>query len=245
MGGGFGLSVHGSHRVVTERVLYAMPEVGIGLFPDVGGTWFLPRCPGRTGWHLALTTHRCDAADCLYTGYATHGVASENVATVLDGLTALTPDDWAVGPAGQVIDRLLGLFAADFGTAGLAEDRGWIDTAYATPDLDAILQGLDAAEAPAPAKAAATIRRMSPTSLMLTVEGLRRGAKLTYADCVTLEYRLTQACMAGDDFFEGIRALLIDKDKTPIWKPSAANQVSAGAIAQAFEPGEFEDLRVP
>ncbi|MCB9957627.1 MAG: enoyl-CoA hydratase/isomerase family protein [Rhodospirillaceae bacterium] len=241
MGGGFGLSVHGSHRVVTERTTFAMPEVGIGLFPDVGGTWFLPRCPGRVGRFLGLTAHRCDGPDGMYVGYGTHAVSGDRMGAVLD---ALTTADWSQGPAHGVVDGVLAGFAVDLGPAELAVSRPWVDAAFGHPTVEAILDALDASAEEDAHKAAAAMRRMSPTSLKLALEALTRGADMAYSDCVTMEYRLMQSCMARTDFFEGIRALLIDKDKKPRWQPADLPSVTERDIAAAFAAGDFEDLVV-
>ncbi|MCA8932463.1 MAG: enoyl-CoA hydratase/isomerase family protein, partial [Rhodospirillaceae bacterium] len=203
MGGGFGLSVHGSHRVVTERTTFAMPEVGIGLFPDVGGTWFLPQCPGRVGRFLGLTAHRCDGPDGMYVGYGTHAAAADRIGDVLD---ALSTADWSREQAYGVVDNVLARFAVDLGPAELAASRPWVDAAFGHDSVEAILEALDATEVEEAQTAAAAMRRMSPTSLKLALEALTRGAEMAYRDCVTMEYRLMQTCMARNDFFEGIRA---------------------------------------
>ena len=241
MGGGVGLSVHGSHRVVTEAALFAMPEVGIGLFPDVGGTWFLPRCPGEIGTYLALTAYRCDAADCLYSGYATHGVHRDRLNAVLDRLSEA---DWTQGPATGVVDAVLTGFDATLGEPSLAAQRAWIDRCFTGNGVGDILTRLDGTEHEPAMAAAAIIRKQSPTSIKLSLAALRRGADMCYDDCVTMEYRLTQMCMAGDDFFEGIRAALIDKDRSPRWRPDTLDAVTDASITSAFAPGDFPDLVV-
>lgn len=231
MGGGVGLSVHGSHRVVTERTLLAMPETGIGLFPDVGGTYFLPRLPGKLGLYLGLTGARVTGGDLLYTGIGTHGVASSS----LDAIEAALVE-------GQDVDAVLAAHAAPVGEATLPALREAIDAAFDAPDVEGIVAGLISQGTDWADKLAQTILSMSPTSLKVTFEQLRRGADLEFDDCMRLEYRMTQAVMDGNDFYEGIRAVLVDKDKSPKWNPSRLENVSADLVAKHFAVPTGGDL---
>jgi len=231
MGGGVGLSVHGSHRVVTEKTLLAMPETGIGLFPDVGGTYFLPRVPGKLGLYLGLTGARVQAADLIYTGVGTHHVTSAS----LDAIEAALAE-------GQDVDEVLAAHSAPVGEAPLAGLRDAIDAAFAADDVEGIVAGLISQGTAWADKVAETILSLSPTSLKVTFEQLRRGAALDFDDCMRLEFRMTQAVMDGSDFFEGIRAVLVDKDKSPKWNPAKLADVSAADVARYFAVPASGDL---
>lgn len=235
MGGGFGISAHGSHRVATPRTLFAMPETGLGLIPDVGGGYFLPRCPGRLGLYLALTGYRCDPADSLYCGYATHHLPSEALDTVAE----------ALAQGDKPADEILGAAAVDPGPAPLADHRGDIDRCFAGNDVAAILETLDKEDSEWAARQAKTLRRMSPMSLAVTAEQLRRGAGLsTLEEVLVMEFRIVCALVHdGHDFHEGVRALLIDKDKAPIWQPDTLDSISQADIETHFAPAIVGDLR--
>lgn len=238
MGGGIGLSVHGSHRVVTERTMAAMPETGIGLFPDVGGGWFLPRFPGETGTYLALTGARAKAADCRYLGYGTHYVPSDRI----DALVAALAEADLSGDAGVAVDRVLDRFAADAGPAPLAELRPAIDRCFAFDSVEEIVEALAREDGAWAAETRETLASRSPTSMKVTLAQLRRGRTMRYDDIVTMEYRLSQACMAGHDFYEGIRALLVDKDRNPRWNPPTLRGVLGADVERHFQPLGDRDL---
>jgi enoyl-CoA hydratase len=237
MGGGVGLSVHGSYRIAGDRTLLAMPETAIGLFPDVGGSYFLPRLPGMTGRYLALTGARLKAADCCLLGIATHYVPSERQAALLESLAGA---DLAAGPA--AIDAVLAEFAESPGAAPLAEQRAAIDRLFAGETIEEILANLRADSSDWAAKQLAILEQRSPTSLKLTLEQLRRGAALDFEACMTMEFRLSQACMAGPDFYEGIRAVLVDKDHKPVWRPARLDEVTDAMLQERFAPLSAGDL---
>ena len=236
MGGGVGLSVHGSHRIVTENTAFAMPETGIGLFPDVGGTYFLTRLEGELGMFLGLTGQRLKAADCLHSGVGTHHVESAR----LDALVAALAEA-GVATSAQV-DAVLADFSSDPGPAPLAEQRAAIDRCFAGDSVEAILAALEAEGTPWAQGLLARLARFSPTSLKLTFRQLRQGRGLPFARAMTVEYRLSQACMAGHDFPEGVRALLVDKDNAPQWQPASLEEVSDETIAACFRPLGDQDL---
>ncbi len=232
MGGGLGLSVHGTHRIATEKTMAAMPETGIGLFPDIGATWFLNRCPGKMGLHLALTGARVRAADALYVGFATHYAPSD----ALDGFKR----DLV---AGTDVEAAIRKIAADPGPAPLAAARSTIDRTFAGGSVEAILAALEADGSDWAKETLKTLHPKSPTSLKVTFEQLRRGAGLAIEDVLVMEYRMTQVFMAGHDFFEGIRALLVDKDQSPKWKPATLAEVTEGDVARYFEPLGANDIK--
>jgi enoyl-CoA hydratase len=230
-GGGLGLSVHGARRIATERTLAGMPETAIGLFPDIGATWFLNRCPGRLGLYLALTGARIRAADALLAGFATHYAPS----TALDGFKR----DLA---AGADVDAAIASIATDPGPAPLAAHRAAIDRLFAGDTVEAILAALEADGSDWARATRKDLATKSPTSLKVTFEQLRRGAGLAIEEVLVMEYRMTQAFMAGHDFFEGIRALLVDKDQSPKWKPATLAEVTAADVARYFQPLGAGDL---
>ncbi len=239
MGGGVGISVHGSHRIATERTLIAMPETRIGLFPDVGGSYFLPRMPGGLGLYLALTGARAKAADALYAGYATHYVDSAKLA---DLKAALAEAEWPTGDPAGVASAAIGKFAGDPGPVPLAGHRGAIDRCFAGDSVEEILAALAAEGGDWAEKTLETLSACSPTSLKVTFEELRRGASLDFDEAMIMEYRLSQACMARHDFYEGIRAAVIDKDNTPAWQPDSLDGVTPALVEAHFEPPGAGDL---
>ncbi len=232
MGGGVGISLHGSCRIATERTLIAMPETGIGLFPDVGGTHFLSRLPGGVGLYLGLTGARMKAADALFAGLATDYVPSGR----LDELEAALARDRDM--AATVRD-----LSADPGPAPLAEHRAAIERCFLQDSLEAVLDALAGEPGEWAAKTLSVLReRCSPTSLKVTFEALRRAATLDFDAAMVMEYRLSQSFMAGHDFYEGIRALLIDKDNTPAWDPAALTGVTPEIVEAHFAPLGDRDL---
>ena len=233
MGGGLGLSRHGSHRIVTERLMFSMPETAIGLFPDVGGGWFLPRFPGQVGTYLGLTGARATAADAMWTSYATHYVEHLRLESLLDALMAV---DWNQAPAHEVANQVISSFASDPGPATLRAHREAIDRCFSKDRVEDILAALEA-EGTEWAKATrATLERMSPTSLKVTLRQLRKCRSLTYDECVAIEYRLSQRISALPDFREGIRAVLVDKDHTPRWNPATLAEVRDADVDACFAP---------
>lgn len=238
MGGGAGVSVHGSHRIVTERFLFAMPETAIGLFPDIGATSFLNRCPGRLGRYLGLTGARIKAADALYCGLATHYVPHERLAALTDALGALA---WRDGEERRQVDRLLDGFAHPVGPAPLADLRPAIDRCFAPETIEGIVAALEAEEGEWARAALASFAKASPTSLKVTLRQLQLGAGFDVAQALQLEYRMTQHVMQRHDFFEGVRAMLVDKDQSPRWRPASLEAVREDEVAFYFQPiGERE-----
>ncbi len=239
MGGGVGVSVHGEFRVVTENLMFAMPETGIGLFPDIGASWFLPRCPGETGTYLGLTGHRLGAADAMALGLGTHYVPAERLR---DLEVALYQADWGGGPAEQTVRDLLDGFAADPGPAPLDAHFDVIDRCFAFDQVERIVAALKADGSDFAMQALRALEGKSPTSLKVSLAQLRRADGLSFDDCMAMEYRLSQAFMAGHDFYEGIRALLVDKDKTPVWSPATLAEVTDAMVARHFESLGPRDL---
>ncbi|MFG2576363.1 enoyl-CoA hydratase/isomerase family protein [Streptomyces sp. NPDC048481] len=211
MGGGLGLSVHGSFRVVTERAVLAMPETGIGFFPDIGASYFLPRLPGAIGMYLGLTGSRLDAADALYTGLGTHFVRADGLDAVGDAL-ADAPGE----PADVVLNRLAG--RSPVGESGLAAVRGDLDRTFGAPTLGEIHERLRRLGTPWATTALAALESASPQSLEITHALLARGRQRTLRECLDAELALTRTIIRTPDFLEGVRAALVDKDRTPVWR---------------------------
>ena len=238
MGGGVGVSVHGSHTVATEKVMFAMPETAIGLFPDVGGSYFLPRLPGELGTYLALTNSRLKGRDVVGGGIYDAYVESARLPELVD---ALADADWS-GDADAVADAAIGRFAAEAGTFALEAERACIDRCFGFDTVQDILAALDATASPFADEAAAAIRAKSPLMSAVSLKQLRLGRDLSFEDCMVMEYRMTQACMAGTEFFEGVRAMLVDKDRSPNWSPDTLDAVTPEMIDAHFVALGDKDL---
>jgi enoyl-CoA hydratase len=236
MGGGVGVSLHGSHRVAGDRYLFAMPEVGIGFFPDVGATYALPRLPGETGMYLALTGDRVKRADAVMLGLATHSVASENMDSLLQDLTSGVPVEAALAKA-----------SSDPGPAPLAAHRDIIDTCFSAGSVVEVLQRLDEAAAKGSefaARTASGMRAKSPTSMTIAFEQVRRGTSLDFEEAMQTEFRIVSRIGEGQDFFEGVRAVLIDKDNQPRWQPASLEEVRRETIEHHFASLGENDLEI-
>ena len=228
MGGGVGLSVHGSHRVAGDRFSFAMPEVSIGFFPDVGATWFLPRLPGELGAYCALTGERLDAADGVAATVATHRVSSSRFADLADALCGAVS-----------VDATLAAFAEPAGRASLrriAPRSTGCSRATASRTFSPRSTPRQAADAEFAKATAATIRVKSPTSLKLALAQMRAGAKLSFQACMQTEFRIVSRVIHGHDFYEGVRAVIVDKDNAPQWRPAALAEVSDAEIERHFAP---------
>lgn len=240
MGGGAGVSVHGSHRIATERFVLAMPETAIGLFPDVGATAFLNRCPGRIGRYLGLTGARLKAADALYCGLITHYVPGARLGELIQSLEQLA---WEVGQERLQIDKLLADFAAPTGPSPLAELRPAIDRCFAGDSVEGIMAALERETGDWARAALDSMAKASPTSLKITLQQLITGAHFDVEEALRLEYRLTQHIMQRHDFFEGVRALLVDKDQAPQWRPAQLAEVTEADVSFYFRPIGDRELR--
>jgi len=206
MGGGIGVSVHGSHRVVTEHAMLAMPETAIALFPDVGTSFVLPRLPGALGTWLALTGARLKGAEAVEAGLATHRVPRKRLAALRAALIE--------GDVGAVAR-----FAEPVAPGAVAAVRGAVDRCFAGATLAAIRAALLAEDSDWARDQIAILDRMSPTSMAVTLELLKRGATRTLEECLAMELALTRGVTRQPDFAEGVRAVLVDKDNAPRWAP--------------------------
>ncbi len=223
LGGGVGVSAHGSVRVVTETTMFGMPEVTIGFVPDVGGTYLLSRAPGELGTHLALTGSTGSGADAIALGFADHYVPSAALPALLVDLESL--------PAAKAVAR----HAAPAPASPLLAERSWIDGAYAGDDVLTILDRLKNSGVDAARDAASLIRTKSPTSVCVTLEALRRARELgTLEEVLEQEFRVGVRVLKGTEIIEGIRAQVIDKDRKPRWSPPTFEQVSRRTVAEYF-----------
>ena len=221
MGGGIGVSVHGAYRVATEHAMFAMPETAIGFFPDIGGTFFLPRMPGQLGIYLGLTGLRTTGADAVHAGFATHYVSRARLPALSAALAEigaaalarfaepLPPD--AMAPHLEAIDRCCSANTIGEIAARLAAEPG----DWAKPALDAF-------------------HHVSPTALAFTLEAFRRASDMTLRQALDAEIRLTRTTMAYPDFVEGVRAMVVDKDRQPKWSPARIADIDPAVVAAMF-----------
>ena len=243
MGGGVGLSVHGSLRIAGPATMFAMPETGIGLFPDVGGSYFLPRMPDSLGMYLGLTGTRLGAADCIAAGIAQLHIARECSEAALASLDCVVWDGECARANAEVEQRLR-QFSGPSAGGRLAASREAVDRCFSAPSLDCILARLRKEGTEWAERSLQEFSRKSPTSLRIAFRQLREGATLCFEDCMRMEYRLARACMDGHDFYEGVRAVILDKDGAPRWNPPSLGQVDPGAIERAFAPLGADELRL-
>jgi enoyl-CoA hydratase len=227
MGGGVGLSQPARYRVATENTRLAMPETGIGLFPDVGGGWYLSRLPGRTGQYLALTGHRLDGAECLALGLASHYLPSDR----LDEAKARITEE------PQQIAAILDDLAAPAPDARILAHRDAIDRLFASDLLEDIFAALDADSGEWAQQQLATLRTKSPQTMKVSLRLLQEGAMMpTFEDEMRQEYAVGAHVVQRHDFLEGVRAVIVDKDNAPQWDPPTPEGVTDHVIDQIFAP---------
>uniref|UniRef100_A0A3B4G204 3-hydroxyisobutyryl-CoA hydrolase n=1 Tax=Pundamilia nyererei TaxID=303518 RepID=A0A3B4G204_9CICH len=238
---GVGLSVHGRFRVATEKTLFAMPETAIGLFPDVGGGYFLPRLQGKLGLFLALTGFRLKGRDVQRAGVATHFVESKKIPDLQKELVDLK------SPSAEDVSRVLDSYQSQSSLDAekpfiLKKHVSDIDRLFSSSSVEGIVKNLKTDGSEFAKKQTETLSKMSPTSLKITLKQLQAGAALSLQDVLVMEYRLSQACMRGCDFYEGVRAVLVDKDQNPKWNPSTLEEVSDQMVEQCFSSLGEKDL---
>jgi enoyl-CoA hydratase len=227
MGGGVGISQPAQYRVATENTLFAMPEGAIGLFPDVGAGWYLPRLRGRTGAFMALTGARLDGAECLWAGLATHYLPSERLAEA-KALIAEEPGD---------IPTILNALSVGPPAARITGNAEKIDRLFAPNSLEAIVTALEAEPSEWAAKELKAVIGKCPTTAKVALREFVEGARRTdFADEMRAEYHLAARMMLRPDFAEGVRAVLIDKDNAPTWNPATPQGVTAELLDEIFAP---------
>ncbi len=233
MGGGIGVAVHGQYRLAGGTALFAMPETGIGFFPDVGGSYFLPRCPGEIGMYLGLTGARLGIGDATYAKIATHWVPSEEWPLLLEALVGGEDPDGVILEMGREPESAL-----------LSDYREDIDRIFAASSVEDILAGLDREDSEWAQETAKTMRLRSPTSLKLVYSEVRAGRTLDFNECMRMEFRMACRILEGHDFYEGVRAVIVDKDNAPRWQPPTLADVSDDAIAGYFAPLGDKELNL-
>ena len=234
MGGGVGISLHGSHRVAGDRYRFAMPEVGIGFVPDVGATYALPRLPGRFGAYLALTGAAVGPDDAVALGLATRCVASEDFPALDEALVD-----------GEDVDAALARIARPDPDGPLLREGALIERCFSAETVADVLARLDEAAAAGSdfaATTAATIRTKAPSSLAIAHEQMRRGATMSFEDAMATEFRIVTRLAEAQDFYEGVRATIVDKDGAPRWRPAGLDELPPGFAAAHFAPRPGQEL---
>jgi enoyl-CoA hydratase len=237
MGGGAGIALHGAHVIAGDHFSFAMPEVGIGFFPDIGATYFLPRLPGRTGCYLALTAARLSCGDAAAFGVASAYVPSARHSSLTERLIA-----------GENIAEALEAERATPPEPALAGQKHFIDGCFAAPTVAAILEEIDDAGYGGSEFALSTydtIRKKSPTSLAIALRQMQIGAKLDIDEALRTEFRIATRIAKGHDFYEGVRATIIDKDQNPRWDPAEVEALDPAAIDAYFAPPGPDELTFP
>lgn len=228
MGGGIGISSHGSHRIVTERSHLAMPETAIGLIPDVGGTWILGHAPGEAGLYLGLTGDALKAADAIHIGFADTFVPS----SALEALKAALCD-----PQGGSVDAVVARFKQDAGASAVAALAPQIAEGFSAPTVEGIVSALGAMSGDWAAKTRTTLLGKSPKALKLSFAAIRQARALaTLEEALNVEYRLVCRLFEDGEFPEGVRALIVDKDRKPKWNPEALDGVSDALVHTYLAP---------
>ena len=236
MGGGVGISLPCTHRVATEHTRLAMPETGIGLFPDVGGGWYLSRLPGRIGQFMALTGARLDAAECAYLGLATHYIPQDSLQDMIDRIIA--------NPAR--LQGVLGAATKSVPEAKIADNLPSINRAFASDRYEEILAALEADGSDWALSERATLGTKSPLSCKASLRLLAEGAgRSSFSEEMRIEYALAGRIVQTHDFREGVRALLVDKDNQPQWDPPTPEGVTNEMVAALFEPLPPEERWTP
>jgi enoyl-CoA hydratase len=236
MGGGVGLALPCQYRVATENTLFAMPEGAIGLFPDVGAGWYLPRLPGRIGQFLALTGARLDGAECLWAGLATHYVPSERLSEAKARIAG-TPDE---------IEAILNELSAEPPSARLAGNAKRIERLFASDRLEDTIAGLAADPSEWATKELKAVTAKCPTTAKVTLRQFAENAgKTDFAEEMALEYRLAARMIMRPDFTEGVRAVLVDKDNAPRWDPATPEGVTDAMLDAIFAPLPPQEEWVP
>jgi len=235
MGGGVGISMPARFRIATENTTYAMPETGIGLFPDVGGGWYLPRKPGQIGMWLALTGARLKAADCLIAGIATHYMPTE----ILEAARAQIAGAAQTHDAARALDSGLEALSESAGKAKelTSENIERINRIFALDSVEAIFAALEADGSDWAQAQLATLKTKSPQAMKVSFRQMRQGAKMqSFTDEMRSEYRIASRVASRHDFQEGVRALIVDKDNKPAWKPATLEGVTDALLDELFAP---------
>lgn len=236
MGGGAGISVHASHRVASDRLLFAMPETAIGFYPDVGTTYILARLPHKIGYYLALTGARISLDDCIAAGLIDHHVKSEQFP---DLIYALADTSFEVDEH-ETVTNIIKTFSIPAENSTLLQQSDVIEKCFSEKTIEKIIKALEDMSDNRCNEIVSILKTKSPTSLKVTLRALQEAENLDFDEAIQMEFRLTNQFLQGHDFFEGIRAVLIDKDQTPHWKPATLKEVTTASIKKYFESLEME-----
>lgn len=234
MGGGVGVSIHGSHRVVSERFIFSMPETGIGFYPDVGGTYILSRLPFQMGIYLGLTGAKISAGDAFALGLVDEIVERTAFDSIISDITADPICDK------NAVTKILRSFSITPPSSELLTHKTTIETCFSRTTVEEIFHCLENNSSEWCQKTANILKTKSPTSLKVTLEALHRAKNLSFDQCMEMEHQLTTHFIEGHDFFEGIRAVVIDKDQKPLWKPKRLEDISKKDVERYFPQPSFE-----
>jgi enoyl-CoA hydratase len=232
MGGGVGVSIHGSHRVATDRLLFAMPETGIGFFPDVGGTYFLPRLPYHIGYYLGLTGARAASDECVQLGIAHQKISQDSLPQLLNDLAHTS----LMGDSRIAVSDIIEKYRMPVKSSQLIDQIQMINQCFAANTMEEIMYALQHCENSICKEAAITITKKSPTSLKISLKAMQDGSKKDFDACMRQEYRLVSRFLSSHDFAEGIRAVIIDKDQMPKWDPDRIEKVTDADVEKYFAP---------
>ncbi|MCX7117087.1 MAG: enoyl-CoA hydratase/isomerase family protein [Legionellales bacterium] len=234
MGGGVGISLHGSHPIATERFMFAMPETGIGFFPDIGASYLLSRCPGQIGMYLGLTGHRLGMNDARALGLVKFLISSDKIQEALSHLifADLSEDAFAA------VDRCLMPVVLSAGASSLLAHQVDIDACFEGADVESIVNRLAVRTDKWSQETSHILEKKSPISLKVTADQLKKAKVMSMADCIKMDYCLAGHFMRGHDFYEGVRALLVDKDKLPQWQPDLLSKVTKASVEDYFHCGQ-------
>jgi enoyl-CoA hydratase len=232
MGGGAGVSVNGAYRVATERTRFAMPECSIGIYPDVGATWFMSQFPGKMGLFLGLTSLQAGGSDAHYLGAATHYVTSGHLPALTDALAQAASSQDVASSVRSTLDR----FHEQPASSHLAGLQSAVDCVFGQPSLEGILAALEREEGGWAADARAQIARNSPFSLAVCHRQLTTAQGLSFEDCLRREFFMSLHFGREADFREGMRAQIVDKDRNPAWRHRRLDEVDPSEVAAVFSP---------
>tara|TARA_Y100001970_G_scaffold45236_1_gene56731 strand:- start:31612 stop:32724 length:1113 start_codon:yes stop_codon:yes gene_type:complete len=239
MGGGVGVSIHGSHRIMSERSVFAMPETGIGLFPDVGGTYFLSRLPGSIGLYIGLTSARLTASDCLNLGIATHFISSNRIDEFTNAINSCDLQQDTTSK----LEEIISYHESVPESAPILQYTDQIDRCFSARCVEEIFSNLEKEKSEWAIETIKILQTKSPTSLKLTFRQLTTLGHLNLRDALNMEYRMAVRCNFSKDWFEGIRAVIIDKDFAPEWYPAEIAEVDHELIDEYFKAPRCGDMR--
>ena len=241
MGGGVGLSAHASHRVVTDKTKLAMPEVGLGFFPDVGGTWLLSHSPGEIGTYFGLTGQTMNGPDAIHAKFADAVVPSAKLPALREALTTVVP-----GTTSADVTKLIESFSTDETAGPVAAQQATIDALFSHDRMEDIVAALQRDGSDFAQATLKTLNEKSPRGMVVTLKLLRLARNASsLEECLVREYRAALEVFASDDFREGVRAAVIDKDRNPKWSPPRIEDVTPEMVARYFSEIGADELRFP